>query len=126
NPFDAQLDAWGSRIAELIDLLKATLLGLIPDSRLTQLLEDIGQDVNSLNDAQHKKLLKSVLGADVLASEPWLAAQMEAFVSANVTQIRGLHDRYYDEVKQIIINGARQGIRHEEIAAEIARRPHLG
>lgn len=119
------LDAWGERVFRLIQAIRDTMLGLISDSALVDMLEKVGDQVNRLNDEQHKKILRTVLGVDVFASDPWLRDEMEAFVLRNVSMIKGLQEEYLAEVQAIIHNGVRQGLRHEVIAQELRSRPHL-
>lgn len=120
------LDAWGKRVFDLIELIRATLLGFSTDETLISIVEDVGDEVNALNDRQHKRLVQTVLGVDVLASEPWLVGQMEAFTASNVSLIKGLNDQYVGEIQRIIFDGARQGLRHEVIAQQLRERAHLG
>lgn len=89
------------------------------DAELENLVQGIGNDVNTFNRTQVHRVFKSVLGVDLLSSEPHMAETMAAFVGENVSLISSIKSQYLGEVEQTILRGLRSGLRSESIAEQL-------
>lgn len=75
--------------------------------------------VNSFNNQQFKKVVKSAFGVDLIASEPWLEPVMEISVAANVSLIRSIGTQLSDQVEQMVLSAYNGGTRVEDLADHI-------
>lgn len=69
---------------------------------------------------QWARQVREVAGVDVVASEPWLVPEIDRKVRENVQLARSIPERYIDRVADVVRKGAAEGLRHEEIAQQIA------
>ena len=70
----------------------------------------------SWNDKEFKAVVKSALGIDPFAREPWLRAELNGFVKQNVALIKSLPDTHFKDIEGITLRGLQAGRRHEELA----------
>lgn len=70
---------------------------------------------------QSQRQIRSVLGIQPEITEPWLREESDAFVRANVRLVTKVTDDFFDRLEQRINNGIRNGLRVEQIQAEIRR-----
>ncbi len=80
---------------------------------------------NRTSDFQKEQLIRQVraaAGVDVFAAEPNINALVPSFVAENVALIKSIPNGYFDDVEKVVTRGVRSGLRHEEIAKEIAAR----
>lgn len=109
------LDDYGEIVANMMALIKTEFFGRFSDQVLENLAEELATAVATHNGKQIAKVWRAVVGIDVFFDEPWLAVEMRAFVKQNVNLIKTIPSQYFDRVEQIVFDGARRGIRHEEI-----------
>lgn len=69
--------------------------------------------------AKVSNLLKAQLGIDPLAGNPKLAEQMNMWVVNNVNLISNTTETFVNQAEQVVMDGARRGLRHEVLAKEI-------
>lgn len=79
-----------------------------------------GERTNEFNKKQVNKSLKSVLGIDVLRSEPWLAPQLLAFTERNVALIKSLPQAYFGSLQTKLRTEIERGTSSSKIAKMIA------
>lgn len=110
-------------IAEkLADLMRAVSLSLEDDfaeEEISRIVSAIGDDLSSFNRMQVHRVFKSVLGVDLLSSEPNMQELLASFVGENVSLIKSVEAKYLSEVQQVVLRGVRGGLRHEEIASQL-------
>lgn len=114
---------------KLAALMRAVGLSLEDDfaeEELSRIVEGVGEDLSSFNRLQVHKVFRSVLGIDLLSSEPGMAEVMGAFVRENVSLIKSVESQYLGEVEQVILRGMRSGLRHEAIAKQLVGAPEAG
>ena len=115
-------DDYDDLIRRLLEALRAGWLGGVPDRYLSDLFRGAAQAVSRHQRAQHQKVLRAVLGVDILSAEPWLEAELKAFVTQNVALIKSVAASYFDDVERIVFAGVRSGLRHEAIAQQLKER----
>jgi SPP1 gp7 family putative phage head morphogenesis protein len=78
--------------------------------------------VAAFNKLQFKRVVKSVVGVDVLTAEPWLADALAASAAENVKLISSIGERAETEIEGIAARGVRGGLRWEALSKEIEER----
>ena len=68
------------------------------------------------------RYVKSLIGVDVVQSEPWLAPFAELFIESNVGLIKSIPDRLFGEVRSMVEDAAVTGRRPEAFAKDIEER----
>lgn len=122
---DVRLDAWGTLITKLMDLLRGVFAGIVTDGEVSRLADRVGREISQANAKEIRKVFKAVVGVDVFTSEPWLEGELRAFVAQNVSLIKSVPERYLADVERIVFDGARRGLRHEEIAKQLREVPDV-
>jgi SPP1 gp7 family putative phage head morphogenesis protein len=117
-----RIDATGSRTAEEIKRIRDDLEREIPERSIALLAE-----ANALRVAEHSRReldrqVRAVVNIDVHADPTVLAEHIEAFVEDNVRLVKSLLTDELEDLKGIVLRGARAGLRYEEIAEEIAEK----
>lgn len=118
----SRADDYHDEIGATFDWIRTDYLRRVPDDQVRQTARAAGMDVSAHNRKEVSGQFRSVLGLDVLASEPWLSAMVGGFVKENVSLIKSIPSRYFDEVENIVERGVRSGRRAEDIAPEIRKR----
>lgn len=114
-----RIDDFGDDIDNLINQSEDEFSAIYPDSRLKIMSAEIAANIAIFNRKELTKVFKQMIGIDVFFNEPWLAQEMNAFVTENVSLIKTIESRYFPKIEQIIYQGAKQGIRAEEIRKQI-------
>jgi len=78
-----------------------------------------GIEVSEYNRIQNKKVFKRLLEVDVYQSEPWLTNALESFATENAELITTLSEKHINDVRNIVVNGFRDGVAGEELASII-------
>jgi len=117
-----RIDATGSRTAAEIERIRKDLERVIPVRRIALLAEQ-----NALRVAEHSRKelnrqVRTVANIDVHADPTVLAEHVEAFVEDNVRLVKSLLTGELDDLKGIVLRGARAGLRYEDIADEIVEK----
>lgn len=115
-----RLDATeADKLAQLMESVRQSLEGDFSEEEIASLVSDIGSEINSFNRFQVHQVFKSVLGVDVLSTEPNMEELTAGFVSENVSLIKSVESQYLGEVEQVVLRGLRSGLRAEEIAKQL-------
>jgi SPP1 gp7 family putative phage head morphogenesis protein len=115
-------DAFADDIAGTLAATRIGFDNLFTEASARKEAERIAFETSLFNRTQLNNVLKDMIGVDVFFDEPFLEAESLAFVESNVSLIKTIPEQYFSEVEEVIFRGARQGIRHEEIAKEIRGR----
>lgn len=115
-------DDYAETLARIFDLISIEYGRAVSEDDLRKTAQTAATETNRHNRAQVGKQLKTVLGIDVLQSEPWLEPAAKAFVRENVKLIKTVPGKYFDEIERLVLEGTRTGRRHESIATEIKTR----
>lgn len=117
-----RLDDFSETIVKTIESTRIGFERLFTDKTKARLAQDTAFIVSNFNRKQITKVLRKMLGVDVFFGDPSLEAETGAFVESNVSLIKSIDQRYFNEVQEIVFRGARQGLRHEEIKKQIISR----
>jgi len=122
DAIELRIDATGSRTAAEIERIRKDLERVIPVRRIALLAEQ-----NALRVAEHSRKelnrqVRTVASIDVHADPTVLAEHVEAFVEDNVRLVKSLLTGELDDLKGIVLRGARAGLRYEDIADEIVEK----
>ncbi len=118
-------DDYADDIQSVVGENKSAFNEEYPDSRLEEIALLIALLVSRKNKQEVTKVLSDVSGIEltnVFIPEPFLQAEISAFVKQNVSLINTIEDRYFSEIEGIMFRGTQQGLRVEEIRQQIIER----
>lgn len=118
----ARADAGGKKTRDLVQQARDALSDAVSDDQLERLAKDIGTRTSDFQKQQLNKQIRSALGVDLGALEPNISGQLEDFVATNVSLIKSISSKYFDQVEQVVLTGIRQGLRAEELATRLLER----
>jgi SPP1 gp7 family putative phage head morphogenesis protein len=110
------------RLSELIRGVARQAASSIGDNQLEELASRMGERTSAFQRVQLNRQVKAALGIDIFKADPNLRERVADFARENVSLIRTISTEYFAKVEQVTIRAARQGIRHEEVAKQIAER----
>lgn len=124
---DAREDAkrGSRRLNELVDGVAHRFLRSIEDSTLEVVTERVARATDRHVRNELGKQVKAVLGVELESLTqltPGLSGRIEDFTAENVSLIRTLPTRFFEEVETRMVAGIREGKRHETIAEELQER----
>lgn len=118
---DVKMD-FGDDLKELVEASTRTLEQEFPEQVSTRAAQNAAVSTSDFHKAQFQKMIASIAGVNVFLDEPYLAQEMNAFIGSNVSLIKTIDNRHFDTVQETIFRGARQGLRHEQIAKMVRSR----
>ena len=83
------------------------------------ILPEIGEGVGIFNNTQFRQLMRSTIGVDVFAAEPWLESQLKSWASENSALIKSVPKQELDKIQAMAQRGVRSGASAGDIAKEI-------
>ncbi|QMV49869.1 MAG: minor head protein [Mu-like cryoconite phage AB09] len=89
------------------------------DKELDNIASGIGLEVAGLNKENLTSQIASVLGVDVFIDDSKLEDRIRAFSFDNVRLIKTIPERYLNDVQSKVFDGFTDGLRWEEIAADL-------
>lgn len=125
-PKDVRTDASPKDIRGVIKKIsKKVIYETFDSGRLQRVADKIfGQTA----DYQKKELLKqlnSQMGFDPLIRDRKLLEQVQAFTKENVALIKTVPERYFAQVEEVTLQGVREGLRAEDLAAQLTERANV-
>lgn len=118
---DARFDAGPAEtlIAQLLgELVVAFQRAQLPE-RGGQLAFDFGQEVAAQNTDGFQRQVRTLFGVDLPASNTNVGAQLDLYRTQNVSLITNVVDETKRRVEQVLIQGARSGVRVEDLAQQL-------
>jgi SPP1 gp7 family putative phage head morphogenesis protein len=116
---ERKVDAWGDSLDDLMEGLKIGFEEIIDDDATVNFVWQISRNVAGWNDAQFHNMVRTVVGVEHYAYEPWLNSHMKSFVSENIGLITKLEEETYHDIRRIVESGLRQGISYLDISKSI-------
>lgn len=89
--------------------------------RFAKVVQPIAQNVEAFHAMQLNRTLRPVIATDVVGAEPWLADAISEFVGENVSLIKSIPTRLFDDLEQQLTRGIADGLRWEELATTIEK-----
>jgi SPP1 gp7 family putative phage head morphogenesis protein len=123
NKLKPTLDAYDDEIRKLVSLIRTNFFGKYTEDDFAELASQIAEAVNTENGRALNAVYRSVIGMNVFISEPWLATELRVFATSNVALIKTLPEKMFSDIENMVFDGVRKGIRHEEIAKLIRDKP---
>jgi SPP1 gp7 family putative phage head morphogenesis protein len=126
NKFEAERpfkrDAWIDDFRAVFDATEGEFYRSYSDVEIRNMALRMGISVEEFNRRQMEKMWRRVTGVDVIASEPWLAAELQNAVERNVALIKSIPEQYFQQLETGILDRFSQGQRWEDIAEWIEER----
>lgn len=112
-----RMDAWPEEIDDEFIWLNTQAETFIAAAQA--ILTEIGEGVGIFNNTQFRQLMRSTIGVDVFAAEPWLESQLKSWASENSALIKSLPTQELDKIQAMAQRGVRSGASAGDIAKEI-------
>jgi uncharacterized protein with gpF-like domain len=124
RPGGIKKDSWPDELSNNFEQLREEY------DKIAQQSEDIAagvfRSVDMVSHRQWYEAAQKVLGVDLFTFEPWLPAESQAFVEANVDLVQKIQYDLQSELSRVVYGGFRSGSRWETIAGQIMRDTELG
>jgi len=117
-----RFDGFAEQILSAMLALRQGFGRTVTDFDVQRTAEHIGELTSNFQRKQVTRVISSQVGVEVFIPEPWLGDAMKGFVESNVSLIKTVEERYFDQVENIAFRGAREGKRVEEISRDIQER----
>jgi SPP1 gp7 family putative phage head morphogenesis protein len=111
-----------STVRQIMLRVRTQLEVLIPDYAVHDMTRTVAQRTAQHQRRELERQMRSVVGVDILMTEPWLAEHIEMFAAANTRLIKHVPYRLLDEIEQIIGRSALSGESQERTAERIRER----
>ena len=119
---DARADTYVDDITETMNLVRAQYAIKVPTELTAQIAETHALATNEFNRKQMTTIFERAVGVAPIAAEPWLSTEVSGFVKTNVELIKSIPDKFFTEVRGLVIRGSKYGTRTEELAGQIKGR----
>jgi SPP1 gp7 family putative phage head morphogenesis protein len=112
-------DDIGDDVFSLFKSVRQQLGAQITDREIENMVQENAQKISKWNKEQVTGVMKKALGLTPFIAEPFLAEQLKIFTINNVNLIKNVSNDFVNQTEQIVFDGMRRGLRHEEIAKQI-------
>lgn len=120
---DERIDMTGTLASETVDRIKADIgRSVAADGRIRILAQSHALRVNEFNRKEVSKQLERVIPINLHAADMGLATHIDAFIEDNVRLIKSVSFTQLDDMKGLVLSGARKGLRVEEVRKQIQAR----
>lgn len=116
-------DAWIDVLQYNTNRIRKFVSNIIGD--VSSLSSDVAFKVNMWNKKQINKVIKRVIGVDIVIDETFIDDSIKSFVSDNVNLIDSLSVETINSIESIIVRGVRGGKNIERIKNEILSKTNL-
>ena len=110
------------RTKELLDRGRRVAFAATDQTVLEGVAERAALQVSTHQREQLARQTKAALGVELMTLDQRVPAMIKHFVGENVALIKSLAGRPLDEIEKLVTRAFTEGTRHEDVAAEIARR----
>lgn len=119
DSIQSRLDNAEERLAQLMQAVTIRLDRELSTGELFRAMEDAGISTDQFNEQEMARLFRAVLGIDLIGEGIITEQVLGGFVRENVALISSLREEFVRDTERIVLNGFRQGLRHEVIAQQI-------
>ncbi len=112
-------DAADEDIADIMGQIRTAFSREFTAAEIKRIAERRGITIANLNKEFLSRGVKSVLGVDVFAGEPYLADQIGMFATHNAQLITSMGEEYLGKVENLTYQGLQNGLRASEIERNI-------
>lgn len=118
-------DAWIDDFRSVFDAAEGEFYRSYSDVEIKNIAMRMGISVEEFNRRQMERMWRRVTGVDVIASEPWLATELQNAVQRNVALIKSIPEQYFQQLETGILDRFSQGVRWEDISEWIIERTEV-
>lgn len=119
NVSDRQDVSIARRVAELIAATQASTSGILTPEQIEREIIDAGVDMSSWNQEQVQRAFNIALGVQIFQDEPYLQEALESYTAETTALIKDVSTQFTNQTERTVLQGLRQGLRHEEIAKQV-------
>lgn len=116
---DAEEDDYGSGVDHALDDAQREFEFEYPKERRKRIARQTAERNSKHQKEQLGRQVRAVAGVDVVHAEPWLEAEIGAFVQENVSLITKVERDYLSRIEQDVIRSVRAGQRWEKFARQL-------
>lgn len=116
----ADADDPGRRARELANQAREVMKGSLNANKLEDLARKYARATSSFQKEQLAKQTRAAMGVDLTTADRRVSAMVDGFVTANVTLISNLPEQIISKVEGKVANAVQKGMRHEELAKDLA------
>jgi len=116
------LDSIAEDVAKTFATISLTSNDFIDKANMAGKMSSFANVLAGFNNGQFKKMMRSILGVDLLTAEPWLQESIGNFVHQNVDLIKSLQTQSLSDLQGIVLRGFQQGTRPTDISAQLRAR----
>lgn len=114
-------DAPEDEIDTLTENLRARFGAIVDKKRVRELVLANARQVSTFNRGQVSKQTQALVGVDLPDTERFLYSHLELYARDNVNLVTKMAAETLTKIENTVTAGARAGLRHEDIAAEVMR-----
>lgn len=114
-------DAYSEIISEVFDDIEVEY-ARVTARRQKEIAKKAAKRVADFNKKDTSRVIKSILGLDVLQSEPWLDPIVDLFTRDNVALIESIPRRFFSEIEDLVRESALSGRRPESLLQDFQER----
>jgi SPP1 gp7 family putative phage head morphogenesis protein len=108
-------DAPEDDLRAFIEAMAEDLFGTVPNEQVRRLAASFGRRVSVFQREQLQRQMKAALGIDVVRAEPFVAPIIESFAAENVSLIKSIPRRFFDDLEKQLVGAVADGKRPEEL-----------
>jgi SPP1 gp7 family putative phage head morphogenesis protein len=112
-------DTAGDSVPVLFERVRQTVTSEVPTARIALLAQQNALRVSELNKSEVSAQINQVVKIDLFHPETGVPEHIHAFVAQQVALVRGLTESTMLGTQATVLEGIRQGLRHEEIAKKL-------
>jgi SPP1 gp7 family putative phage head morphogenesis protein len=119
---ELRVDDTGSLTEKSLSDVRKDLERRIPERQIQMLAQENALRVSEHSRGELERQIRAVAKIDLFDHPAGLAQHIDAFIADNVRLVKSVAFDQLEDLKGIILRGARLGHRHEEVAKEIQER----
>lgn len=119
---EKRIDQSGDALNSFWDTLQEDFRTVVNDPYLVAFIAPWTTRMISFNRSQVNRVVRSMIGVDLMVVEPDLRETTQLFIQNNVNLIRTIDQKFFDEVKNLTFKNYSQGKRWEEMNSDIVDR----
>lgn len=109
-------------VGATVDEIEAEYFAKWSRKRFAKVVQPIAQNTEAFQAMQLNRQIRDVVSIDVVGAEPWLGDAIAEFTTENVSLIKSVPTRLFDDLEQHLTRGIADGLRWEELASTIEER----
>lgn len=114
-----KLDAPADDITRIFDKIRLTFAQAFSDRTVERVAGESAAMIDTTNHKTFRRQTRTVLGVDPIFAEPWLADEVDAFVSENASLIKTIPSEHLADIEQMVFREAKRRSSPTEIKSKI-------